>query len=197
MSTGLLLVLSGPSGVGKTSIVKGLRHRLGGRFSVSATTRQRTASEVEGRDYFFVDEPTFQRMADGGEFLEFAQVFGRHRYGTPRAPVEEALGRGELIILDIDVQGAIQVRRSLPSAFLIFILPPDEGELLRRLRGRARDDEAAIQRRFDEARREIELARRSEAYDHFVVNDDLARATEEVCGLVASRRQMPARSAST
>jgi guanylate kinase len=185
---GLLLVISGPSGVGKTSIVGGLRRRLGGCFSVSATTRPRAAGEVEGRDYFFVDEPAFAAMVQRGEMLEHACVFGRHWYGTPRAPVEEALGRGALVILDIDVQGAMQVRSSMPHALMIFILPPGEEELLRRLRGRARDDEAAIQRRFEEARREIAMARSSGVYDHLVVNDVLDRAIDQVCEMVRKRR---------
>jgi guanylate kinase len=186
--TGLLLVISGPSGVGKTSIVREVERRLGGSFSVSATTRPRSASEVDGRDYFFVTEERFDAMLAGGEFLEHAQVFGKHRYGTPRGPVDDGLRHGRLIILEIDVQGALQVHAAMPEALMIFILPPSDEELLRRLRDRAREDEDRIQRRYAEARQEIQLARASAAYDHMIVNDDLPRAIEETCRIITRRQ---------
>lgn len=184
---GLLAVFSGPSGVGKTTIVRAVKSRLDGVFSVSATTRPRTDQEREGVDYFFVTEESFQSMIDGGELLEHAKVFGSHRYGTLRRPVEEALAAGRLVILEIDVQGALQVRASAPEAYMLFVLPPGEEALLERLRGRGRDGEDAIQRRFQEAQKEIALARDSNAYDAFVVNDDLARAQDEACRLVRER----------
>jgi guanylate kinase len=189
-SRGLLLVISGPSGVGKTSIVRGLRERLGGSFSVSATTRPRTAREVEGLDYYFVSDERFRAMLDAGEFLEHALVFGRHYYGTPRLPVEAAMARGELVILDIDVQGGLQVKKAMAEALMLFVLPPGDDELLRRLRGRAREDESVIQRRFAEAKREIDLATSSGAYDHMVVNDELERAVDEACRIVDARRSV-------
>ena len=133
---GLLLVLAGPSGVGKTTIVHDLVRRFDGVFSVSATTRARTPAEREGVDYWFVDEPTFQRMVDEDRFLEHAQVFGRSWYGTPEEPVREQLAAGRLVVLDIDVQGADNVKRKVPEALCVFVLPPSEDELLRRLRGR-------------------------------------------------------------
>jgi guanylate kinase len=123
-AAGLLLVLAGPSGVGKTSIVHDLVRRFDGVFSVSATTRARTPSEREGIDYYFVDEATFQRMVDEDRFLEHAQVFGRSWYGTPEEPVRRQLADGRLVILDIDVQGAENVKRKLPEALTVFVLPP-------------------------------------------------------------------------
>ena len=184
---GLVLVISGPSGVGKTSIVRELVGHLAGRFSVSATTRARTEGEEDGTDYFFLREERFQEMIDEGEFLEYAQVFGKDWYGTPREPVQAAVERGELVVLDIDVQGGLQVRSCLPEALLVFVLPPSDEELLRRLRTRGREVEQAIMRRFEEAKKEITLARTSQAYDHMIVNDDLERAIEEACSLVTQR----------
>lgn len=187
-ANGLLLVVSGPSGVGKTTIVHEVIRRLGGEFSVSATTRARTERERDGVDYHFVDQPTFQRWIDAGRFLEYAQVFGRSWYGTLQDQVEHALGEGKLIVLDIDVQGAKSVKQKMPGAFTVFVMPPDEDTLLRRLHARGREDEAAIQRRFAEAKTEIDFARTSGVYDAFVVNDDLEIAIDQLCDLVRARR---------
>lgn len=185
---GLLLVLSGPSGVGKTTIVQALRARLPNSvFSVSATTRERTAQEEDGADYHFVSPERFRAMVEAGEFLEHAEYAG-NCYGTPRRPVDEAIASGRTMILDIDVQGGKQVRERRPGALAVFILPPNDQALLERLRTRARDDEAAIRRRFARARAEIEEARSSGAYDAFVVNDDLERAVREVMAIVERRR---------
>lgn len=186
---GLLVVISGPSGVGKTTIVREVEKRLGGVFSISATTRPRSPDEVHGKDYFFVTEPEFQQMLERGELLEHATVFGSHMYGTPRRPVEEQLRRGELVLLDIDVQGAKQVRESMPEAMTLFLMPPSEEELQRRLRERGRDDEEAIQRRFTRGRDEIAFAQTSGVYDHFVVNDNLEEAVARTCQLVQQRRE--------
>jgi guanylate kinase len=185
---GLLLVVSGPSGVGKTTIVHEVIRRLGGEFSVSATTRARTERERDGVDYHFVDQPTFQKWIDAGRFLEYAQVFGRSWYGTLQDQVEHALGEGKLIVLDIDVQGARSVKQRMPSAFTVFVLPPGEDTLLKRLHARGREDEAAIQRRFAEAKTEIDFAKTSGVYDAFVVNDDLELAIDQVCDMVRARR---------
>ena len=184
---GLLLVVAGPSGVGKTTIVREIIRRFGGAFSVSATTRARATGERDGVDYWFIDEPTFQRWIDEDRFLEHAQVFGGHRYGTPEQPVRDELAKGHLIVLDIDVQGAENVRRRIPGMLGVFILPPSEDELLKRLRARGREDEAAIARRFAESKREIERARAGAAFDAFVVNDDLPHATDEIAAIVAAR----------
>ena len=127
-------------------------------------------------------------MIDAGDFLEYAQVFSHSWYGTPRKPVESVVAQGRLAVLDIDVQGAEQVRTRHPSMLGIFILPPSEDDLVTRLRGRARDGEADIARRLAESTREIERAKNGSTYDHFVVNDDLARCAEAVCALVEARR---------
>ncbi len=185
---GLLLVISGPSGVGKTTITRGVERSLPDSvFSVSATTRPKTDADVEGVDYHFVDNPTFDRMREAGEFLEHASVFG-NQYGTPRRWVEEQLARGRLVILEIDVQGAAQVKSSLPSAMGLFIEPPSEQTLLERLRARRREGEEAIQRRFAEARREIELAHTLGIYDAFIVNKDLNESIARAVELVRVRR---------
>ena len=185
---GLLLVISGPSGSGKTSIARAVEKRLGAVFSVSATTRPRSLSERRGRDYEFLSEQAFEELVDRGEFLEHARVYGRHRYGTPREPVQRHLDEGRLVILDIDVQGGLQVRQAMPEALLVFVMPSDDDELEHRLRARGRDDEQSIQRRLAEARREIEVGLHSGAYDEQIVNDDLDRAVDHACRLAQLRR---------
>ncbi|HWB20367.1 MAG TPA: guanylate kinase [Phycisphaerales bacterium] len=184
---GLLLVISGPSGVGKTTITHEVERRLNGTFSVSATTRPKTAADVEGRDYYFLTDEQFAQWVREDRFLEHASVFGKYSYGTPREPVVKALAEGKLMILEIDVQGAQQVKRAMPEAFMVFVLPPGEEVLLNRLRARARDTEEAIQRRFAEAKREIETARSCGLYDLFIVNDDLQTAVADACAAVQAR----------
>lgn len=187
-SRGLLVVISGPSGVGKTTIVREVKKQLDAMFSVSATTRPRTEQETDGVDYLFRSEAEFKTMIENEEFLEYATVFGQHAYGTPKNPVLQALQAGRLVILEIDVQGGIQVRGSMPEAILIFIMPPDEEVLLQRLRGRGRDAEQAIERRFAEARSEIEKARTSGVYDEFIVNDELEDAIDRTCSFIRQHR---------
>jgi guanylate kinase len=182
-----LLVIAGPSGVGKSTIVHGLMREFNAAFSVSATTRSPSPGERDGVDYFFIDQGTFQRWIEEDRFLEHAQVFGRDWYGTPRDAVQRKLDDGRLVILDIDVQGAENVRRTMPGMLGVFILPPDEAELLRRLRARGREDEAAIQRRFAESRSEIARAKAGSTFDAFVINDDLAHCTEAVASIVRAR----------
>ncbi len=180
---GMLLIISGPSGVGKTTITHEVVKQLGAVFSVSMTTRPITGKDREGVDYCFVDRAEFEAERDAGNLLEWAEVFG-HYYGTPRAAVETAMDAGKVVILEIDVEGAVLVKEAMPEAFALFVKPPSEEELLQRLRRRAREDEATIQRRFGQARREIARADECGAYNAFVVNDDLAHAIEEAVGLI-------------
>ncbi len=185
---GMLLVISGPSGVGKTTITRAVERSIPGAvFSISATTRPRTGVDVEGVDYYFIGEDEFDRRVGSGEFLEHA-VYNGHKYGTLRAPVETNLARGRLMILEIDVQGAKQIKERMPEAFAIFILPPSEEALLGRLRSRKRESEDDIQRRFRLAQQEIAEARRSGAYDAFIINDQLDKAIMEAIRLVTDRR---------
>lgn len=168
---GLLIFISGPSGVGKSTVCRRLTSVLPAEFALSATTRAGKPQDVHGKKYEFVSEPEFRRRLEAGEFLEYAYVFGNW-YGTLRRPVEEALAAGRTILLEVDVQGAIQVHRLFPKALGVFILPPSEADLLKRLRDRARDEEAVIMRRFAEAQQEIRTAEASEVYDLLVVNED-------------------------
>jgi guanylate kinase len=185
---GMLLIISGPSGVGKTTITRGVERAIGDSvFSVSATTRAKTAADVEGVDYHFVGDGEFERMKAAGEFLETAGIYGK-KYGTPRAWVLEQLKRGRLVILEIDVQGAIQVKTQVPEAFSIFVLPPSEESLLQRLRDRKREDGAAIARRFDAAKHEIATARSCGVYDAFIVNGSLDQAIAQAVEAVRQER---------
>lgn len=188
--TGLLVIVSGPSGVGKTTITRRLEQEIGAEFSVSMTTRPKSADDVEGRDYFFVTPERFQRAVDESDLLEWAEVFG-NRYGTPRGFVQERLDRGRVVLLEIDVRGAEQVKAKMPDTLAMFILPPSEEELLRRLRARGREDEATIQRRFAKAKQEMARARASGVYDHFVVNDDLETTCRRAVDTV--RQRLPRR----
>ncbi len=189
MSRGLLIVISGPSGVGKTTITQQLVRRLGAVFSVSMTTRPAKPGDRDGVDYYFVNEARFKHAIDNGELLEWARVFDRC-YGTPRKPVEEHLAAGRDVILEIDVAGGKQVKAAMPQMLGLFILPPSEQDLVTRLRGRGREDEAEIQRRFREAQREIEEAKACGAYDHFIVNQDLDRSVLEAEQIVKQQRNM-------
>jgi guanylate kinase len=175
--TGRLVVLSGPSGVGKTTVGAALLRSCRGLVrSVSATTRKPRPGERDGRDYRFVTERAFAALARQGGFLEHARVHAR-RYGTPRRPVEAALRRGRDVLLVIDVQGAEKVRRLLPQAVLVFLMPPSRTEWMRRLRGRGSEGEAEILTRLRTARRELRARRR---YDHVVVNDRLGGTVKAI-----------------
>jgi guanylate kinase len=185
---GLLLIISGPSGVGKTTITRGVERSIAGSvFSVSCTTRAKTEADVEGVDYHFIDHDEFQELIDKDAFLEWADVFGK-RYGTRRKWVDEQLARGRLVILEIDVEGAKQVKAKMPDAFGIFILPPSEEELLRRLQNRKRESEELIQKRFAEAQHEIREAKACDVYDRFVINEDLETAIQEAIMHVKTAR---------
>jgi len=184
---GLLLIISGPSGVGKTTITHEVERELGGVFSVSMTTRVKAPGDKQGVDYDFVSEAQFNKARDNGELLEWAEVYHGLCYGTPRKPVDDALAANRLMILEIDVDGALQVKEKMPRAFSIFVLPPNERVLLQRLRARGRDDETAIQRRFAKAKREIGKAWDSGVYDEFIVNRDLKHSVEEAVDLVRAK----------
>lgn len=188
-ANGLLLIISGPSGVGKTTITRAVERSIADSvFSVSATTRAKTDADVEGVDYHFVTDAEFDRLIAEGDLLEWANVFGK-RYGTPRSWVLEQLRRGRLVILEIDIEGARQVKQKMPGALGLFVLPPSEEVLLQRLQDRKREGPEAIRRRFAEAKREIDAARAGDIYDLFIVNDDLKRATREAVEAIDARRR--------
>jgi guanylate kinase len=184
MQRGRLYVVSAPSGAGKTSLVKALMEREPRiRFSVSYTTRERRPNEVAGRDYHFVDPERFDEMAARGEFLEYARVFD-NCYGTGVRTVEEALANGEQLLLEIDWQGARQVRTRLPEALSIFILPPSRSALEQRLKDRSTDSEAVIRRRLQDAAEDI---RHWSEFDYVVVNDRFEQALGDLQAIVEDR----------
>lgn len=183
MRKGNLFVLSGPSGAGKGTLVKRVLQRIPDAWvSVSATTRQPRPGEVDGKDYFFLDQPRFDELVSQDGFLEWAHVHG-NSYGTLRSRVQERMDEGAQVILEIDVQGAFQVKKAMPEAHLIFIEPPSLEELERRLRGRGTETEEVICKRMKTA--EVELAQKME-YDVQVINDELERATDELVSYIGS-----------
>ncbi|MGQ0742254.1 MAG: guanylate kinase [Alphaproteobacteria bacterium] len=183
---GLMLVLSSPSGAGKTTLAHALLERDSGIvMSVSATTRPKRSTEVEGRDYYFIGEARFDEMVHTNEFLEYAAVFG-YRYGTPKRAVDEALSKGRDVLFDIDWQGTQQLaQRAKDDLVRVFVLPPSRAELERRLRERAEDSEDIVKRRM--ARANDEISHWAE-YDYVIVNDDLALAGREIDHILAAER---------
>ena len=184
---GLLVVLCGPSGVGKSTISRMLEQRLQVYKPTSSTTRPKTEKEDEGKRYDHIGREEFFRRLDQDEFLEYANVYDSY-YGTPKMPALDYLARGQDVLLEIDVQGAMQVRYQYPDALMIFILPPDAPTLLERLRGRGRDTEDDLSKRFRAARREIHMAKGSRAFDFMIFNDDLERAVSEIVNIVEVER---------
>ncbi len=177
-----VIIISGPSGVGKSTIAREVAKRLDNvHLSVSVTTRPGSAAEVDGKDYWFVDRDEFQRRIDQGLLLEYAEVFG-NLYGTPKDKVDEALAAGRSVILEIDVQGARKTKAIYPDALMVFVMPPAQKVLAERLSGRGRDDEAAREKRLNGAGHEIAAA--WQYYEHMVINDDLDKAINEVIGLI-------------
>ena len=182
-----LVVLAGPTAVGKGTVAAYVRaHFPQVWLSVSMTTRHPRPGEVDGVHYHFVDDAEFDRLVEAGEFLEYAVVHGRAKYGTPRGPVERALSEGQLAMLEIDLQGARQVRESLPGTLFAFLMPPSWEELVRRLVGRGTETEEERERRLQTAR--DELAAASE-FDVVIVNDDVRRASEELVSWMRARQR--------
>jgi len=179
--SGMLFVISSPSGAGKTTLARMVADSQKLVFSVSYTTRAPRPGERDSVDYKFVTDDEFSRMVDGQEFAEWAVVHGQNRYGTPRVPVEEHLAAGAPALLEIDLQGARQVRQSMPAALFVFLAPPSWQELERRLVGRGTEDAEERERRLSTAR--VELAAEPE-FDVVIVNDDVHRATDELVGLM-------------
>lgn len=184
------LVLAAPSGTGKTTLARALVQRSDGYcFSVSATTRAPRSGERDGVDYHFVERTRFDAMIAEGALAEWAEVHGQ-AYGTPRSELEEAAERGEHVVLDIDVQGARQIRRSVPDALLLFVLPPSVPALVQRLTGRGTESGAQVARRLRTA---LEELRAVPEFDHVVVNDDLEACLEEIRGIVRAESRRTAR----
>jgi guanylate kinase len=178
-----LVVLAGPTAVGKGTVSTFIRENFPDvHLSVSATTRKPRPGEVDGVNYFFVTDEEFDRLIETGQMLETATVHNAFRYGTPRAPIDEALAHGKSVLLEIDLQGARSVRRAMPEAVLVFLLPPTWEELVRRLIGRATEDAVEQQRRLETAK--VELAAQDE-FDHKVVNREVSQAAREVVDLMA------------
>ena len=183
--TGLLFVISAPSGAGKTTLCREVMRRVPDlRLSVSYTTRQPRTGEVEGRDYWFVTESVFQRMIQEGAFVEWARVHG-HLYGTAREDLQHLMAAGTDVLLDIDTQGARQIRQSVPGGVFIFVLPPSWDVLQKRLRGRNADQEEEIQRRLARAREEIAEYRQ---YDYVIINEDLEDAVRDLESILFAER---------
>ena len=181
---GRIIIVSGPSGVGKSTICKEVIARTGAFLSISATTRPKSDMEVDGDDYRFFTEQDFEKLIEAGQLLEYAEVFG-NLYGTPKDAVKKALAEGKNVILEIDVQGTRKVKEIYPDAVMIFILPPTQADLARRLDGRARDSEDVAEERLEGASDEIAAA--WQYYEHMVINEDLEQAVKEVINIMSQK----------
>lgn len=183
----IVFIISAPSGSGKSTLVNRVRKCvLGLEFSISYTTRKPRGHEQNGREYFFITREEFEAMIHNGEFLEYAKVFETDYYGTARRFLEQAERDGNDLLLDIDVQGAAQIKKKIPDAVSIFILPPNRAELEQRLRNRSQDDEAVIQKRLRAGSREIVNYHR---YEYIVVNDRLEESVKTLAAILLSERQ--------
>ena len=185
---GLLVVISGPSGVGKTTICHALVERVAAQLSVSATTRPASSKERNGKDYLFLSDQQFKQHLDDGDFLEHAQVFG-HSYGTLTKPVTEALQAGRIVVLEIDVNGAKQIHQRFDQAKMFLILPPAPASLSDRLNTRQRDDQTVIAERLAKADGEIRFARESGCYDYTIVNDNLEEAINQIVTIINQEKE--------
>jgi guanylate kinase len=179
-----LLVLAGPTAVGKGTVARYIiEHNPQVALSVSATTRAPRPGEVDGESYFFLTDAEFDNLIANDQMLEYAVVHQHHRYGTPRQPVEEALAAGKAVLLEIDIQGARQVKQRMPQATTVFLAPPSWDELVRRLEGRGTEDSAEMARRLETAK--VELAAQGE-FDHVIVNDEVAKCAAAIVELMMS-----------
>ena len=184
MKSPKLLVIAGPTAVGKGTVARRILETNSDIvLSVSATTRQPRKGEVDGVSYFFLSDAEFDRLIESGQMLEFAVVHGTHRYGTPRQPVLAAIEAGKNVLLEIDIQGASQVKEQMPEAITVFIAPPSWEELVRRLEGRGTEDSVEMERRLATAR--IELQAQGQ-FDHVVINDDVAKCAQSVVELLSA-----------
>ena len=184
-ASGSLIVISGPSGAGKGTIVKALLDKYPSiHYSVSATTRAPREGEVNGVNYWFIERKEFLRMREQDELLEWAEVYGNF-YGTPRRRVMEALNRGHDIILEIDPQGAMKIKRNFPSAIFVYIVPPSPRELSRRICGRGTESQDAIRCRLNSVASELQYVHE---YDYLVINDDLVEATADVAAIIRAEK---------
>jgi len=180
MGKGLLIVVSGPSGTGKGTVCSELLNQAQDlAYSISATTRQPRAGEVDGKNYYFMDKAEFEKKIAEGGFLEYANVYGNY-YGTPLGKIEERLSEGEDILLEIDTQGALNVMKKCPQGLFIFLMPPSLAELERRIRGRGSETEDSLQKRMGSARKEIEDGKK---YGYVVVNDTVKKAVQRIMAI--------------
>ena len=187
----MVVIVSGPSGVGKSTICKEVVKKLKKVYlSISVTTRPKSEAEIDGQDYWFISEEDFQERINKGLLLEHAEVFG-HLYGTPKDKVEEALQARKTVILEIDVQGAKQAKVTYPDAVMIFILPPSQRELAERMNHRAREDAESAEERLEEAGTEIAAA--WQYYDNMVINDNLQQAVNECVQIIKEARRKKAK----
>jgi len=187
----MLVIISGPSGSGKGTVVKQLSPEMGYALSISVTTRQPRAGEMHGRDYFFTTEENFHKMRDENALLEHYAYIGNF-YGTPRKYVEEQISEGKVVVLEIDVNGALQVREKFPGAVLIFLMPPTLIELTKRLTLRGTEDAVTIEARLKKAQEEIPLIG---SYSYLVINDEIPKAVAKIDAIVTAERMKPSRSA--
>jgi guanylate kinase len=183
---GIIVVISGPSGVGKSTICREIINRMDDVYlSISATTRPKADGEIDGKDYWFISVPEFQERIDKDLFLEHAEVFG-HYYGTPKDKIDDALEDGKIVILEIDVQGGQQAKAVFEDAVMIFILPPTEKDLARRLKHRGREAGEATEERLNGASTEIAAA--WQYYEHIVINEDLKQAIDECMQIIENAK---------